>query len=145
MTYGDTLQDARNLLCGVRDLERGDPLPVYETAAKVAAVLTGKGHTAGDVLLIMAAVKWARQRCCKDNPDNIVDLVAYLDIYAYWLYSQKGFLDEAKETPTGLPARSRRTTARSVGSRWHLFRHTVNDWPVVDHARAVYRWIARRR
>lgn len=79
--YADTLREALRVLEGDRDEERGDPVPVLETAAKLYDSWTGEAFDAARVAQVLICVKMARfERGLEYNPDNMVDLCGYASI-----------------------------------------------------------------
>lgn len=81
MALGALLTEARDLLCGERNDQYGDPRPNYQLAAELATILTGVNLCETDIYRTMIAVKLARH-VGHPKRDNLVDAAAYLDMLA---------------------------------------------------------------
>lgn len=82
MNLGETAQRAAHLVSKERQEEYGDPEQVFGCAANIATLLTGVSHTVHDVILVMIAVKLAREKEAH-KADNLIDLAGYADILNY--------------------------------------------------------------
>ena len=82
MKLGDTMKEAIELLGGDRMDSYGDPKKLCEHAARIATAVTGIQLSAVDVVDVMIAVKFAREKNAHKF-DNCVDLCGYAEIRNY--------------------------------------------------------------
>ena len=82
MELGDTIRQAIELLGGDRMDSYGDPKKLCEHASRIATAVTGIELSAVDVVDVMIAVKFAREKHAHKF-DNCVDLCGYAEIRNY--------------------------------------------------------------
>lgn len=73
------LLEAERILTGERDTDYGDPVENFSRIAEIASLLSGEKLTPETCVTVMIAVKLSRERY-KHKRDNLVDLVAYIEI-----------------------------------------------------------------
>lgn len=82
------LQEADSIVNGIRQADYSDPVDNFKHIAAIASAIRKKGLTAEDCVVVLMAVKLARENY-RHKRDNLVDLAGYTEI----LYRIK----EAKE------------------------------------------------
>lgn len=73
------LLEAERILTGERDTDYGDPVENFSRIAEIASLLSGEKLTPETCVTVMIAVKLSREQY-KHKRDNLVDLVAYIEI-----------------------------------------------------------------
>lgn len=77
MTRSETLDKAKDCVCGHRENEYGSPEDNFKTIAEFWSVYKGVEFTAKDVAMMMALLKIARIRTNNATDDSFVDLAGY--------------------------------------------------------------------
>jgi len=80
MHVGETAAAAVNLITGDRAKQYGPPDVDFQRTVDVFNRLTGRDLTIKDGIMFMMCVKLSRAMNL-DQPDNMVDLCGYADIY----------------------------------------------------------------
>lgn len=76
MNSQDILRMASNIY-NERGKQYGDIEVMFDTAAAIATMMTGREFSKYDVTVVMEAIKMARRRVNPTNPDNYVDGINY--------------------------------------------------------------------
>jgi hypothetical protein len=76
MNHKDVLYKAAEIL-NKRGAVYGDIDPLFENAAKLASIITGKEFSKYDISVVMESIKLARRRANFKLPDHYVDNVNY--------------------------------------------------------------------
>lgn len=76
---GDSCKTALDLITGSRNEQYGDQDKNFTLIAEMSSLMTGKDLNKYDVLKVMIAVKFIRERY-KHKSDNNVDAIGYIDI-----------------------------------------------------------------
>lgn len=77
MNRANTLEKAKEIVCGHRENEYGSPENNFKTIADFWSVYKGVEFTANDVAMMMALLKIARIRTGTATDDSYVDLAGY--------------------------------------------------------------------
>lgn len=77
MNRANTLEKAKEIVCGRRENEYGSPEDNFKTIADFWSVYKGVEFTANDVAMMMALLKIARIRTGTATDDSYVDLAGY--------------------------------------------------------------------
>lgn len=77
MNRANTLEKAKEIVCGHRENEYGSPDDNFKTIADFWSVYKGVEFTANDVAMMMALLKIARIRTGTATDDSYVDLAGY--------------------------------------------------------------------
>lgn len=77
MNRANTLEKAKEIVCGHRENEYGSPEDNFKTIADFWSVYKGVEFTANDVAMMMALLKIARIRTGTATEDSYVDLAGY--------------------------------------------------------------------
>lgn len=77
MNRANTLEKAKEIVCGHRENEYGSPEDNFKTIADFWSVYKGIEFTANDVAMMMALLKIARIRTGTATDDSYVDLAGY--------------------------------------------------------------------
>lgn len=77
MNRVNTLEKAKEIVCGHRENEYGSPEDNFKTIADFWSVYKGVEFTANDVAMMMALLKIARIRTGTATDDSYVDLAGY--------------------------------------------------------------------
>ena len=77
MNRANTLEKAKEIVCGHRENEYGSPEDNFKTIADLWSVYKGVEFTANDVAMMMALLKIARIRTGTATDDSYVDLAGY--------------------------------------------------------------------
>lgn len=77
MNRANTLEKAKEIVCGHRENEYGSPEDNFKTIADFWSVYKGVEFTANDVAMMMALLKIARIRPGTATDDSYVDLAGY--------------------------------------------------------------------
>lgn len=77
MSRANTLEKAKEIVCGHRENEYGSPEDNFKTIADFWSVYKGVEFTANDVAMMMALLKIARIRTGTATDDSYVDLAGY--------------------------------------------------------------------
>ena len=78
---GDTiLEEAQEILEGDRESDYGDPVANFGRIARIASSILDEDISPEQCVVVMMAVKLSREQY-KHKRDNLVDLVAYTEIY----------------------------------------------------------------
>lgn len=77
MNRANTLEKAKEIVCGHRENEYGSPEDNFKTIADFWSVYKGVEFTANDVAMMMALLKIARIRMGTATDDSYVDLAGY--------------------------------------------------------------------
>lgn len=77
MNRANTLEKAKEIVCGHRENEYGSPEDNFKTIADFWSVYKGVEFTANDVAMMMALLKIARIRTGIATDDSYVDLAGY--------------------------------------------------------------------
>lgn len=77
MNRANTLEKAKEIVCGHRENEYGSPEDNFKTIADFWSVYKGVEFTANDVAMMMALLKIARIRAGTATDDSYVDLAGY--------------------------------------------------------------------
>lgn len=77
MNRANTLEKAKEIVCGHRENEYGSPKDNFKTIADFWSVYKGVEFTANDVAMMMALLKIARIRTGTATDDSYVDLAGY--------------------------------------------------------------------
>lgn len=77
MNRANTLEKAKEVVCGHRENEYGSPEDNFKTIADFWSVYKGVEFTANDVAMMMALLKIARIRTGTATDDSYVDLAGY--------------------------------------------------------------------
>ena len=77
MNRANTLEKAKEIVCGHRENEYGSPEDNFKTIADFWSVYKGVEFTANDVAMMMALLKIARIRTGTATDDSYVDLAGY--------------------------------------------------------------------
>lgn len=78
MNRANTLEKAKEIVCGHRENEYGSPEDNFKTIADFWSVYKGVEFTANDVAMMMALLKIARIRTGTATDDSYVDLAGYV-------------------------------------------------------------------
>jgi hypothetical protein len=81
MNSQDILRNAANIY-NERGKQYGDIEVMFDTAAAIATLMTGREYNKYDITVVMEAVKLARRRANPFNPDNYIDGVNYMTFSA---------------------------------------------------------------
>ena len=76
MNHKEILYKAASIL-NERDKMYGDVTPLFENAAQLASIMTGKELTKYDISVVMEAIKLARRRANPKLADHYIDNVNY--------------------------------------------------------------------
>ena len=76
MNHKEILYKAASIL-NERDKMYGDVTPLFENAAQLASIMTGKDLTKYDISVVMEAIKLARRRANPKLADHYIDNVNY--------------------------------------------------------------------
>lgn len=76
MKHKEALYKAAEIL-NERDRMYGDISPLFENAAQLASILTGKNLTKYDISVVMEAIKLARRRANPKLADHYIDQINY--------------------------------------------------------------------
>ena len=74
------LEEALEILEGERDSDYGDPVANFNRISRIASSILNETITPEQCVVVMMAVKLSREQY-KHKRDNLVDLVAYTEIY----------------------------------------------------------------
>lgn len=74
------LEEAQEILEGDRDSDYGDPVANFNRISGIASSILNETITPEQCVVVMMAVKLSREQY-KHKRDNLVDLVAYTEIY----------------------------------------------------------------
>lgn len=74
------LEDAEEILEGERDSDYGDPVANFNRISRIASSILDYTISPEECVVVMMAVKLSREQY-KHKRDNLVDLVAYTEIY----------------------------------------------------------------
>lgn len=74
------LEEAQEILEGERDSDYGDPVANFNRISGIASSILNEDITPEQCVVVMMAVKLSREQY-KHKRDNLVDLVAYTEIY----------------------------------------------------------------
>ena len=74
------LEEALEILEGERDSDYGDPVAKFNRISRIASSILNETITPEQCVVVMMAVKLSREQY-KHKRDNLVDLVAYTEIY----------------------------------------------------------------
>ncbi len=77
MTRAETLDKAKQCVCGQRENEYGSPEDNFMTIAKLWSAYKDVDFSANDVAMMMALLKIARIRTGTATEDSFVDLAGY--------------------------------------------------------------------
>lgn len=77
MTRAETLDKAKQCVCGQRENEYGSPEDNFLTIAKLWSAYKNVDFSANDVAMMMALLKIARIRTGTATEDSFVDLAGY--------------------------------------------------------------------
>lgn len=77
MTRAETLDKAKQCVCGQRETDYGSPEDNFGVIASLWAAYKGTDFTANDVAMMMALLKIARIRTDTASADSFVDLAGY--------------------------------------------------------------------
>ena len=77
MNRANTLEKAKEIVCGHRENEYGSPEDNFKTIADFWSVYKGVEFIANDVAMMMALLKIARIRTGTATDDSYVDLAGY--------------------------------------------------------------------
>lgn len=77
MNRANTLEKAKEIVCGHRENEYGSPEDNFKTIADFWSVYKDVEFTANDVAMMMALLKIARIRTGTATDDSYVDLAGY--------------------------------------------------------------------
>lgn len=77
MTRAETLDKAKQCVCGMREKEYGSPENNFHVIADLWGIYMGIEFTATDVAMMMALLKIARIRSGSASEDSFVDLAGY--------------------------------------------------------------------
>lgn len=77
MTRSETLDKAKDCVCGQRENEYGSPEDNFGIIAEFWSVYKGFEFTANDVAMMMALLKISRIRSGTGTDDSYVDLAGY--------------------------------------------------------------------
>jgi hypothetical protein len=77
MTRAETLDKAKQCVCGQRENEYGSPEDNFLTIAKLWSAYKDVDFSANDVAMMMALLKIARIRTGTVTEDSFVDLAGY--------------------------------------------------------------------
>lgn len=77
MNRANTLEKAKEIVCGHRENEYSSPEDNFKTIADFWSVYKGVEFTANDVAMMMALLKIARIRTGTATDDSYVDLAGY--------------------------------------------------------------------
>jgi hypothetical protein len=91
----DILEEARNLIYGVRAAAYGHPKVSISNIAKMWSIVLGTAITPRQVCLCMALLKISRDSTGKENRENILDAIGYLALIER--------LEESEETKSEEP------------------------------------------
>jgi len=78
--YKSILTEAESILSGERNTDYGDPVKNFKRIANIASLISGQELSPEICAIVMMAVKLSREQY-KHKRDNLVDLVAYIEIY----------------------------------------------------------------
>ncbi len=81
MNSQDILRNAA-LIYNERGKQYGDIEFMFDTAAAIATLMTGREYNKYDITVIMEALKLARRRVNPSNPENYIDGVNYMTFSA---------------------------------------------------------------
>lgn len=74
------LEEAQEILEGDRESDYGDPVANFNRISRIASSILNETITPEQCVVVMMAVKLSREQY-KHKRDNLVDLVAYTEIY----------------------------------------------------------------
>jgi len=77
MTRAETLDKAKQCVCGQRENEYGSPEDNFKAIAKLWSAYKNVDFSANDVAMMMALLKIARIRTGTATEDSFVDLAGY--------------------------------------------------------------------
>jgi len=77
MTRAETLDKAKQCVCGQREMEYGSPEDNFKAIAKLWSAYKNVDFSANDVAMMMALLKIARIRTGTATEDSFVDLAGY--------------------------------------------------------------------
>lgn len=77
MTRAETLEKAKDCVCGRRENEYGSPEDNFSTIADFWSIYLGTDISASDVSMMMALLKIARIRTGTATDDSYVDIAGY--------------------------------------------------------------------
>ena len=77
MNSQDILRTAANIY-NERGKQYGDVAFMFDTAAAMATLMTGREFSSYDITTVLEAVKLARRRVNPSNPENYIDGVNYM-------------------------------------------------------------------
>ena len=77
MTRAETLDKAKQCVCGQRENEYGSPEDNFQSIAALWSVYKNTDFTATDVAMMMALLKIARIKTGTSTEDSFVDLAGY--------------------------------------------------------------------
>jgi len=77
MNSQDILRNAASIY-NERGKQYGDVAFMFDTAAAMATLMTGREYSAYDITTVLEAVKLARRRVNPANPENYIDGVNYM-------------------------------------------------------------------
>lgn len=77
MTRAETLDKAKQIVCGQRENDYGSPEDNFLTIAKLWSAYKNVDFSANDVAMMMALLKIARIRTGTATEDSFVDLAGY--------------------------------------------------------------------
>lgn len=78
--YDTILEEAQEILEGDRESDYGDPVANFNRISGIASSILNETITPEQCVVVMMAVKLSREQY-KHKRDNLVDLVAYTEIY----------------------------------------------------------------
>jgi hypothetical protein len=81
MNSQDILRNAASIY-NERGKQYGDVAFMFDTAAAMATLMTGREFSAYDITTVLEAVKLARRRVNPANPENYIDGVNYMTFSA---------------------------------------------------------------
>ena len=81
MNSQDILRNAASIY-NERGKQYGDVAFMFDTAAAIATLMTGREFSAYDITTVLEAVKLARRRVNPANPENYIDGVNYMTFSA---------------------------------------------------------------
>lgn len=82
MKREETLDRAKQCVCGLRESRYGSPENNFQVIANLWSAYNGTDFTANDVAMMMALLKIARIKTGKATEDSFVDLAGYASIGA---------------------------------------------------------------
>jgi hypothetical protein len=90
MTREETLDKAKQCVCGWREKEYGSPEDNFRAIANLWSVYKDSDFSATDVAMMMALLKMARIKTGKATDDSFVDLAGYAACGAEISTNKKG-------------------------------------------------------